>query len=157
MRVAAVSSLIVLLLVPAGSVWSADWTVIEGPPSDGTGPVVRERGSLDAAQTRAAEQAAATKEAASREIPRSLHYPQGEKDWTVLESDRFDGQSRVVRERATVEEAEAAAVKPEPADVRIVPHMAGGDLFYLPEIGPTEAQPGEVAPDHSEVEMSEAH
>lgn len=125
-----------------GMTYAADWTVLEPGERKGRGTVVREKASLQEAEAGSRESSEAAKEAAEAEIPSGPQYQGRQENWTVLESDEPDGRSKVVRERATVEEAEAAAPEPVETEVRVVPHAAGGDIIYTPEVAPEPERTG---------------
>ena len=122
----------VLLILAHGLVYAESWTVLEPGGEDGQGNLVYENSSVADAELAAAESAIAAKEAADAEIPLNP-MPAGQENWSILKAEKLDGQSHVINERATTEEAEAGASRSVGTDFRIVPHYGGRSVFYTPE------------------------
>jgi len=99
-----------VLVFLSGPAAAQTWTVLEPDGGAGAGRAVREQAAPEDAQAASAAAKAQRLEAADGTIPRPAGAPGGpERNWTVLDAVSPDGRSRVVRERATLQEAQDAS------------------------------------------------
>jgi len=99
----------VFVLFLSSTVSGQTWTVLEPAGSAGRSGSVREEATLGEAEAAAMEAKDTRFKAADELIPRQAEPGGEERQWTVLEPDGVAGKSRVLRERATLGEAQDAA------------------------------------------------
>ena len=135
-----------LFLLVGGVASAQTWTILKPDGPGERSRVEREAMTLEEAERGAREAREAGQQAARETIPRLPAGPRDrEMEWTVLETeDGSGGRARVVRERATLEQAlEAGSARPGAA-----PEETGADTGRVP------SEPGSAAgesPEHQAV------